>query len=108
MYNDQLRKSMMMSPDVNSGSAAMHKQQIENHLHSLMDFYQKPHSLTNAQKTAIANEAKATQVVRKPIKKEEENVDMLTRPVVKKSSDQLLKMQKFKDEIDASNAQEDQ
>ena len=39
MHNEQLRKSMMMSPDVNSGSAAMHKQHIENHLHSLMDFY---------------------------------------------------------------------
>ena len=39
LHNEQLRKSMMMSPDVNSGSAAMHKQHIENHLHSLMDFY---------------------------------------------------------------------
>ena len=93
---------MMMSPDVNSGSAAMHKQQIENHLHSLMDFYQKPHSLTNVQKSTNANMAKTYKAVRKPVKKEEE----IMRPIVKKSSDQLLKMQKFKDEIDASNAQE--
>ena len=72
-----------------------------------MDFYQKPQSATNAQNTTTANMVRAIQAVRKPVKKEEESVDMFVLPVVKKSSDQLLKMQNFMDEIDANNAQED-
>lgn len=73
-----------------------------------MDFYQKPNSATNARNTTTAKMVRCIQAVRKPVKKEEESVDMFLHSVVKKNSDQLLKMQNFKDEIDANNAQEEQ